>query len=390
MNYFLKRAIELEEETIQNRRYIHENAEVGLDLPKTVDFVVKKLQQYGYKDIAVLGGGVVATVGQGDKTILLRADMDALAQEEITGLPYACTAGACHSCGHDTHTAMLLTAAKMLKEKESELKGVVKLMFQPGEEGWGGAKIMIDAGLLENPRVDAALGIHNCSFFNAGEVHYSKGRSRSAITFRILVHGKTTHGAGPHRGISALSAAAAIVSAAERLPAMEVFSEESAVLSFGKLISGVENNVIPNLAELEGTIRVFDNGVGSFLTNRLEEVARNVAAAYRCTAEMETSIIPSFENSAELCDEVYHYLEDICGEEKVVFDPGDFPGTDDFSFVGLAVPSMYYLVGTTRDEGSVSRGGHDPAAVIKEDGMKYGAACYANAAYRWLENHAGK
>lgn len=140
MNRFLKRSIDFYEDTVQNRRYIHQNAEVGLELPKTVAYVKAKLKEYGYDKVQEVAGGLICTVGKGERTILLRADMDALLQQETTGLSYACADGKCHSCGHDTHTAMLLTAARMLKECENELPGIVKFMFQPGEEGWLGGK----------------------------------------------------------------------------------------------------------------------------------------------------------------------------------------------------------------------------------------------------------
>lgn len=370
---------------LSDRHYIHENAEIGLDLPKTVNFVKLKLAEYGYDNAVEMGGGVVATVGKPGKTILLRADMDALPQTEITGLPYACKTGACHSCGHDVHTAMLLTAARMLKEHEDELQGTVKLMFQPGEEGWGGGKVMIDAGVLEDPKVDAAIGIHQCPH-DAGQVRYSKGGTRCAITFNITVHGKSTHGAGPHRGISALSAAAAIVTAAERLPAMEVDNQQSAVLSVCQLICGTADNIIPDKAELAGTIRVFDNSIGTYLVSRLEEIVNDIAKAYRCTAELKTNTIPAFNNCPELCDEIAGYLADICGEENIQLEPGNFPATDDFAYLGLEVPGMYFVIGMS-GEGYGPKLSHNPATILNEDGMKYGAAYYAYTAEKWLENH---
>ena len=160
MNAYLERAIQLEEEIILNRRHIHKYPELGMELPKTVRFVCEQLRSYGYEP-ELIGGGVTCTVGNPGRVILLRGDMDALPMQEESGVEYASVhKGVCHSCGHDTHTAMLLAAAKMLKEKEQELAGTVKFMFQPGEEVIEGAKSMIDAGILDNPKVEAALALH--------------------------------------------------------------------------------------------------------------------------------------------------------------------------------------------------------------------------------------
>ena len=156
---FYERALELKEETIANRRYMHQHAETGLYLPKTKEYVMNKLQEYGL-DPKPCGEGVTATLGHGGKVLLLRADMDALPMPEESNEPFACTTGNAHACGHDFHAAMLLTAAKMLKEKEETLEGTVKFMFQPAEETFEGSKNMIANGILENPKVDAALAYH--------------------------------------------------------------------------------------------------------------------------------------------------------------------------------------------------------------------------------------
>ena len=159
MNYY-QRALELNEETIANRRYLHTNAETGLDMPKAKAFVMKKLKEYGLEP-KECGYGVTAKLGKGGKVLMLRADMDALPMPEESGEPFACPTGKeAHACGHDFHAAMLLTAAKMLKENESELEGTVKFMFQPAEETFEGGKNMIENGILENPKVDAALAYH--------------------------------------------------------------------------------------------------------------------------------------------------------------------------------------------------------------------------------------
>lgn len=161
MNRFLERALEIKEEIVKDRRYIHQLGGTGFDIPETVTYVMKQLQGMGLHPEEICKGGVVCNIGKREgKTILLRADMDALPMEEKTELPFACTNGTMHACGHDMHPAMLLGAARLLKEREEELEGTVKLMFQPAEEILEGAKAMIQAGLLENPKVDAAIAMH--------------------------------------------------------------------------------------------------------------------------------------------------------------------------------------------------------------------------------------
>ncbi|MDD6188797.1 MAG: M20 family metallopeptidase [Clostridiales bacterium] len=384
MNDFLLRAGELEAKLIENRRYFHENAEYGLELPKTKAFLLKKLNEYGYSSPKEVGEGIVCTVGTGTPVFLLRADMDALKQEEKSGLPFACREGACHSCGHDAHTAMLLCAAKLLKERESELQGTIKLMFQPGEEGHDGAEKMIASGLLKDPSVDAAMTMH-CTPLDVGSVEYCLGSSRASITFRIVIHGLAAHGATPEDGVSALSVAAMIVTAAQQLPSMEVSSKESAVLSFGHLDAGTAANIIPEKAVLEGTIRVFDNKLGDRLTERLREIAEHIAAAHRATAEFSSHVIPGFKNSEDVCLSLLPHIEEICGKDNVTLYPGDIPVTDDFACVGLEVPAMMFNIGM--QSGPVRRAPHDPAMNIDESGLKYGAALYANCAMNWLREH---
>lgn len=207
MNYY-ERALELKDETIANRRHIHKNAETGLDLPKTKAYVMEKLTEYGLepKDC---GYGVTATLGKGGKVLLLRADMDALPMPEESGEEFACPTGKeAHTCGHDFHAAMLLTAAKMLKEKEDTLEGTIKFMFQPAEETFEGSKNMIENGILENPPVDAALAYHvSPGKMPIGLFMYNDKDTMmySVDGFKITIHGKGSHGAYPHVGVDPIN-----------------------------------------------------------------------------------------------------------------------------------------------------------------------------------------
>lgn len=236
MDYY-KRAIELKDETINNRRYIHMNAEVGLDLPKTKTYVMDKLKEYGI-DPKECGHGLTATIGNGGKVFLLRADMDALPMQEESGLDFACKTGThAHACGHDLHASMLLTAAKMLKENEANLEGTVKLMFQPAEEIFQGSKDMIQAGILENPPVDVALAYHVAAGkAPIGVFMYNDNSTMmfSVDGFKISIKGKGSHGAYPHLSIDPINIGVKIYNGLQEIIAREVDPMHACVLTIGK------------------------------------------------------------------------------------------------------------------------------------------------------------
>ena len=258
---FWKRAQELKDETTQNRRRIHQNAEVGLNLPNTKAFVTEKLHEYGLKPTEC-GHGVTATLGKPGKTLLLRADMDALPMPEESGEPFACPTGeTAHACGHDMHTAMLLTAAKMLKENEDALCGTVKLMFQPAEETFEGARDMLENGLLENPPVDAALAYHVAAGKSpVGFVMYNDSGVMMASVdgFEITVHGRGSHGANPNLAIDPINVGVHIHLALQELIARESDPTKTCVLTIGQFMAGTAANIIPDTAVLRGTIRTND------------------------------------------------------------------------------------------------------------------------------------
>ena len=244
---FYARACELNSDTVANRRHIHENAEVGLDLPKTIDFVKAKLQEYGL-DPQPCGKGLTCTLGHGGKCIMLRADMDALPMAEESGEAFACKSGeAAHACGHDFHASMLLTAARMLKEAEGELKGTVKFMFQPAEETFQGSKNMIEAGILENPKVDAALAYHVAAGqMPVGIYMYNDASTMmySVDGFRIEVQGKGSHGAYPQNSVDPINVLVHIYDALEVILAREVDPTKACVMTVGQFHAGKSSAVL--------------------------------------------------------------------------------------------------------------------------------------------------
>ena len=278
MNYY-DRALELKDEIIANRRYIHTNAEVGLHMPKAKAYVIEKLREYGLEP-KECGEGVTATVGNGGKVILLRADMDALSMPEESGLPFACPTGTeGHCCGHDLHAAMLLTAAKMLKEDENALEGTVKFMFQPGEENFTGAKNMVENGILEDPKPDIAMAYH----VGPGKIPmgvYMYNDSGKAIMFsmdgfEIHVKGRGAHGAYPQMAIDPINIGVHIHLALQELIARECNPSDACVLTIGQFNAGSAQNIIPESAVLCGTIRTNNADERALLIRRLKEVYQN-------------------------------------------------------------------------------------------------------------------
>ena len=390
MNYY-ERALELKDETIANRRHIHKNAETGLDLPKTKAYVMKKLTEYGLepKDC---GYGVTATLGKGGKVLLLRADMDALPMPEESGEEFACPTGKeAHTCGHDFHAAMLLTAAKMLKEKEDTLEGPIKFMFQPAEETFEGSKNMIENGILENPPVDAALAYHvSPGKMPIGLFMYNDKDTMmySVDGFKITIHGKGSHGAYPHVGVDPINIGVHIHLALQELIARESDPTHSCVLTIGQFAGGTAANIIPETAVLQGTIRTNKPEARELLVRRMKEVAEKTAAVYNGTVDIEMiSEVPPLICNPKLTDEVVGYMQEL-GIPGLTPYPGiSASASEDFAVIAEKVPStfMYLSAGYLDERGQYPA--HHPKAQFNEDVCPIGAACLAHCASQWLKNN---
>lgn len=391
MNYY-ERALELKDEIIENRRYFHTNAEVGLDMPKAKAYVMKKLTEYGLEPNEC-GYGVTATVGKPGKVILLRADMDALPMSEESGEEFACPTGEqAHACGHDFHAAMLLVAAKMLKENEAELNGTVKFMFQPAEETFEGSKNMIENGILENPPVDAALAYHVAPgkmpigiymYNNSGTMMFS------VDGFRINVKGKGSHGAYPQNSIDPINIAVHVYLALEALIARECNPEKSCVMTVGHFQAGSAANIIPETAMLEGTIRTNDTKQRELLVRRMKEVAQKTAEAYGGSVEIEMiSEVPPLICDPKMTDEIAGYMKDMNIPGAMPYPGASASASEDFAVIAEKVPSvfMYLSAGYLDERGSYPA--HNPKVQFNEDVSPIGASSYAHCATEWLKNHS--
>ena len=400
MNSLLKDAEALQAELVSHRNYIHQNPEVGLHLPLTSGYVFKTLESMGCNPQRITDSGIVAVIGKGtiDKTVLLRADMDALNIKEEADFDNKSENGNMHACGHDLHTTMLLGAAKLLKDREDELEGYVKLMFQPAEESFEGAKEMIEAGVLQNPRVDAAMGIHVATGipFPAGGVIVSDvGPSMAgADWFKITVKGKGCHGASPNTGVDPLNVVANIYFGLQEIISREIPAMDTAVLTVGVMQGGSVNNVIPETAELRGTLRTFTKNNRDFIVQRIQEVAEGIAKTYRSEATIEFSNgTPSLVNDAASVALAKEFLSEYFGEKSFftagqVIPGGKVMGSEDFSFVSQEVPTVHLTLGAGNSKNGCIYPLHHPKTLFDESVLSKGAAVFAGYAIEWLKRNA--
>ena len=384
---FLNEAQKMREKLVLWRRDLHRIPETGLCLPQTSSYIKARLEDMGIEcSVSRKYSHVTAVLGEGERCFLLRSDMDALPLREESGLDFASENGCMHACGHDLHTAMLLGAAAILKAHESELSGRVKLLFQSGEEIFEGAASAIDEGVLTNPEVDAAFGMHVASTAPVGYIPYGYDPLSSAYTFRIVVKGKGTHASTPQDGISPINGAVHIYLALQELISRETAASQEAVLTIGKLWAGQASNVIPEQAVMEGTLRTFDPRQNEYLIRRIEEVSVGIAHAYRCKAVVTTkSSCPAMINDRELTDEITSYINELGGfKVRPIFHT---MGAEDFAFFADRVRCCYLAIGAMYGNGYPVYTQHSPKVRFNEDAIPKGAAVYAAAAARWLEDH---
>lgn len=388
---FYERALELKEEIVANRRYFHTNAEVGLDMPKAQAYVMEKLTEYGLNP-QKCGHGVTAVLGHGGKVLLLRADMDALPMPEESGETFACPTGTeNHACGHDFHAAMLLIAAKMLKENEDSLEGTVKFMFQPAEETFEGSKDMIEAGILENPKVDAALAYHVAAGqLPMGLCMYNDKDTMmfSVDGFKITIYGKGAHGAYPQNSIDPINIGVHIHLALQELIARESDPNHSCVLTIGQFKAGAAANIIPDTAVLQGTIRTNKPEARELLVRRMKEVSQKTAEVYGGSVEIEMiSEVPPLICNPELTDEMVGYMKELPIPGLTLYPGASSSASEDFAVVAEKVPStfMYISAGYLDERGTY--GAHNPKVQFNEEVCPIGAACLAHCAVEWLKHN---
>ena len=379
MNQIVKQAQELFPYTQMLRRDFHMHPELGFQEVRTAGIVANELRDLGLEvHTGIAETGVVALVkGQHPGPVLLvRFDMDALPVQEETGAEYASqTPGIMHACGHDGHTAIGLTVARILNAHRNQIHGTVKLVFQPAEEGIGGAKRMVEEGVLENPRPDSTLALHLWNVKPLGWLGITPGPLMAASeTFSITITGKGGHGASPHTTADPLYAAAQIVTALQSIVSRNVPPLETAVVSVTSIHSGTTFNVIPQTAELQGTIRTFNPEIRKKVLSRFREIATGVADALNCTAEVQTEdITPAVINDPEITHRVQQVAQQLFPDAKIDTDARTM-GSEDMAFMMEDIPGCYFFIGSANSARGLDAAHHHPRFDFDESALTTGAA----------------
>ncbi|MBR0554096.1 amidohydrolase [Ciceribacter sp. L1K23] len=376
-------------EIVANRRYLHQIPEIGLSEFKTSDFVAEQLAAMGYEVARGLGKtGVVATLRNGTsrRSVGIRADFDALPILEETGAEYTSThPGVMHACGHDGHTAMLLGAARILAERKS-FDGTVHLIFQPAEENFGGARIMMDDGLFNKFPCDAIFALHNDPSMPFGQFAFREGPiMASADECKITVVGRGGHGAEPQEAADPIVAGASIIMALQTVISRNIHPLQSAVITVGAFNSGIASNVIPERAEMKLTIRALDDNVRDELERRIRLIAEAQAASYGVSVEIdyERGYPPTINHKSET-DYVRQLAMRFAGGENVVDMPQPIMGSEDFAFMLQERPGTYFFLGTAKTENDPPL--HHPKFDFNDDILPTGTAFWVELVEDYLSS----
>jgi hippurate hydrolase len=392
MTELQNRLLEQSREFVALRRDIHRHPELGFEETRTSELVAQRLREWGYEVTCGLGGtGVVGQLrrGSGSKSLGLRADMDALPIHETTGLPHAsCHAGVMHACGHDGHTAILLAAAKDLA-KHGRFNGTLNLIFQPAEEGLGGAKKMMEDGLFERFPCDAIFALHNMPGFPVGQILLRDGATMaSSENITITLEGVGGHGAMPHHAADPVVASAAIVLGLQTIVSRNVPPLQMAVITVGALHAGQANNVIPQTATLRLSVRTLDREVNQMVKRRIQELVSAQATSYGVQARIDFhGGYPVLVNSLPETEIARAVARELFGEQQVVSQTDPLTGSEDFAFMLEKVPGSYLLIGN----GDRTTGGHGACMVhnpnydFNDDNIAIGGAYWSSLAERFLK-----
>jgi len=376
--------------TSKLRREFHRQPELGFQEFHTSEIILRELSKLDGFSIrsGVAETGIVAILkgGSPGKTVLLRFDMDALPVTENTGVDYASqNDGIMHACGHDGHMAIGLTVAKLLSEKSQELSGQIKFVFQPAEEGLGGARRMIKAGVLEDPRPDIVLGLHLWNEKELGWLGISDGPVMSASeTFQIVIHGKGGHGGKPHESIDPIVAAANIITSLQSLVSREVPPLDSAVITVSSIHGGETHNVIPEFVNLEGTIRTFTPETRQLVLERFRQVVDGVAKAHLCSAEIKIiDISPAVTNQPEVAEVLRETALSLFPNMELDTNYQTM-ASEDMAFLMQDLPGCYSFVGSANPALGLKAKHHQPDFNFDEEALKIAAALLIGAVGRLL------
>ncbi len=396
----MEQATAIESKMIEWRRNIHQFPELSNREFKTGEKIAAHLKSLGIEvqeKVAFTGVVGILKGGKPGPVIALRADMDALPVTERNSLPFASKekttfngqeTGVMHACGHDTHVAMLMATAEILAKNKSELKGTVKFIFQPAEEGApageeGGANLMVKQGVLENPKVDVIFGAHIQSISPLGRITYKPaGLMAASDWFKIKVYGKQAHGSAPWMGVDPIVVSAQIINSLQTVVSRSVnLTQEPAVVTVGRINAGIRENIIPEYAEMGGTIRTLDTKMQDEIHEKMRRIVTNVAESMGATAEIDIQkMTPVTYNDPALTEKMVASLQKAAGDGNVVRIPS-VTGAEDFAFYQQKVPGFFFFVGACppdKDPSKDAVGHHTPDFMIDERGMLVGLKAMLN------------
>lgn len=383
MTELLKRARSLKEYCTGIRHLIHQNPELSFEEYETTELIKRELKSMGIDILPLdIDTGVVAVIegskdGPGTVTAL-RADIDALQMEDLSGKPYSSkNPGVAHACGHDGHVAILLGVAKILNEMKDNFSGVVKLIFQPAEEALAGSLDIINSGALEKPDVDAIICLHGWPYFKVGEVGAWPGQyMASGDKFQVKMVGKSGHGARPYKAINPIIAASSAINAIPNIVSNEIETAEQAVVTVCTIHAGTAFNIIPDMAEFRGTVRCLDPIVRDEIETRFKRIVNGAAEMYGCHAEIEyIRGTPSLINDPDLVAQVIKASTDVLGNESIRELDGPVMGSEDFSYYIDAVgKGVFYRLGTGTEDEIEPITLHNSKFDFNDDAIPYGVA----------------
>ncbi len=382
-----------EDEVISIRRDLHKHPEVGFDLERTANKVAKILEKLDFKvERNIAKSGVVGLL-RGDNdgpTVALRADMDALPMKEENDFDFASVEEEkMHACGHDGHTAILLGVAMVLSEIKDEINGNVKLIFQPAEEGPGGAEPMIKEGVLENPKVDAIFGLHIWLEIDSGKVGVKNGPLFASIDeVDIDIKGDSAHGASPHQGVDAVVVAADVIKSLQSIISRRVDPIDSAVITIGKIEGGFVRNVIADNVRLEATIRSLNPEVRKLLEEEVKKKVKNICLANDSDFEMDyRNLYPSLQNDKEMNSLVKNNAIDVVGDENVIDVKEPTMGGEDYAYFLKEVPGTFFLLGGRNEKKGITAPHHNSYFNFDEDIMVDGIEIMVKSVLDFLERN---
>ncbi|MEH2223703.1 M20 family metallopeptidase [Nostoc sp.] len=387
----------LQPQLVEWRRRLHQQPELGFQEKLTAEFVSQKLQEWGIEhQTGIAHTGIVATIkGKGEvsetiqnpKVLAIRADMDALPIQELNEVPYKSQHdGVMHACGHDGHTAIALGTAYYLQQHRQDFSGIVKIIFQPAEESPGGAKPMIEAGVLKNPDVDAIIGLHLWNNLPLGTVGVRAGALMAAVEcFNCTILGKGGHGALPHQTVDSVVVAAQIVNALQTIVARNVNPIDSAVVTVGELHAGTKRNVIADTARMSATVRYFNPSLKGFFNQRVEQIIAGICQSHGANYDLEYwSLYPPVINDIKIAELVRSVAEEVVETPVGIVPECQTMAAEDMSFFLEEVPGCYFFLGSANPAKDLAYPHHHPRFDFDETALAMGVEIFIRCVEKYF------